>query len=423
MANDLTPLGMMQLAAPNQAASIFNPDAPHPIRQKHLFAVRFMRPAGTNDAVWRNGLTFVVKSMDRPSIQPQVEELNQYNKKRLVHTGVKYQPVSCTLYDTADGAAMNMWVDYARYYFNDYKQATDNYKDDILNDDMFDSTVDKSGFGFGIDNTAMNEGIDSQHFFTSIIVYQVWGNEFTSYELVNPRINSFQPDDLSYEASEANTITMSISFEAVSHVNTGRPQDIFTEESLTAMFAGGPFDGKVLEVDGPPKINSFVGIAPDFEGTAVNGIFSDGGISALSDLDGIERTTMSSDGGVLNRFGTFDFGTLDRTLGAPVTAGVSQAIGGSAALANILRGNFSGGVNSTIGGGAMVTQVDSAVGDAPAYVDGLATGIRTAAKKTGITPYDLAARSEDGLQLSNATVNGVNQTRSGVSQIGNNTAK
>lgn len=416
--DDLSPLGMVQLAAPNQAATIFNPDGPHPVRQKHLFVVRFVRAAGTSDAAWKNGLTFVVKSIDRPQVQPVVEEINQYNKKRLIHTGVKYSPINCTFFDTADNAAMNMWIDYARYYFGDYHQNEQSYQDDILNGDMMhDVSLGKVGYGFGIRQDAVNEGMDSQHFFDRVEVYQVWGNEFTSYWLMNPRINSFQPDDLAYESSEANTVAMSMSYEAIVHGNTGRSKDLLAEPILTSIFESG-FHGQQLEILGPPKVNSFVGIASNF-GTITNqGQFlaPDGQIGN----EEILRTTTSSAGGVLNRFGTYDFGTLDRVLEGPLREGVSQAIGGSSTLANILRGNFSGGATQTITGGNHVS-IEAAVGDAINYVDGLAQGIRAATKFSGQNASDLASR-EDGLQLSNAAVLGVNQTRNGTSQIGNKTS-
>lgn len=413
---DLTPLGMAQLGIANQAAAIFNPDAPHPVRQKHLFVVSFKRPVGTSGAEWKNGMSFIVKSMERPQVQPQVEELNQYNKKRIIHTAIKYSPISCSFYDTADGAAMNMWIDYARYYFGDYNQSSDSYHDDIINSTLYDSTIGERGYGFNIrpTNTTDIKGIGSQNFFSGIVVYQVWGNEYTSYELVNPRINSFAPDDLNYEASEANTIQMSFNFEAIAHGNTGRPSDLFSENTLTEMF-NGTFGGKRLEVLGPPKINSFVGIAPA-EGAVVDGLNLSGTVNPSSDTSEISRTTTSSDGGVLNRFGQYDFGTLDRSVASPLLLGASQAFGGSSTLTSLLGGNFSGALIQTEG--APTASANAALGGASYYVDGLATGVRAAAAMTGDNAGDLVSR-DNGLLLSNAAVRGVNQTNNGAMQVGN----
>lgn len=415
--NDLTPLGMAQLGVANQAAAIFNPDAPHPVRQKHLFVVTFKRPSGTSGASWKNGLSFVIKSMERPQVQPQVEELNQYNKKRVIHTGLKYSPISCSFYDTADGAAMNMWIDYARYYFGDYNQDKGNYQDDIINNEMLDSTVGKKGYGFGIRPTSSTDlsGAGSQNFFSGIVVYQVWGNEYTSYELVNPRINSFAPDDLSYDASEASSITMSFNFEAIAHGNTGRPSDLFSETTLTEMF-NGTFGGKRLEVLGPPKVNSFTSIAPLDETATSNGQGQAGAITTGSTDDEVARTTTSSEGGVLNRFGTYDFGTLDRSLSAPQLAGASQAFGGSSTLTSLLGGSFSGAVIQPLG--APTASSTAALGAASQYVDGLAGGLRAAAALTGESAGDLVSR-DNGLLLSNAALRGVNQISKGSMQIGN----
>jgi hypothetical protein len=437
MSRDLT-LGVPQLATPNQAATLFNPSGQHPVRQKHLFVVRFMRETQSNDANWRNGLTFVVKSIDRPAVQATTEEINQYNRKRLIHTGVKYQPVNCTLYDTADGAAMDMWLQYARYYFADYHHEANDYADDILNDEMKDSSDDngrnlsKRGYGFNIREGAANEGTGSQHFFHKVIVYQLWGNEYTSYELLNPRINTFTPDELSYEAADVSTIQLSLSYEAIAHGNTGRPEDLFDEPTLTSMFRDGPFRGNMVEVLSQPKTNSFTGIAPYDGSTPSSATSAEGGVYygnrtgitgqaqqgvTEGEWDGVLRTTTSSDGGVLARFGSYDWGGVGRDQFVDMRDRLPQSIGGSASLANILAGNLSGGRSPShlIGGGH---SVEAAVGrPAMQFVDGIVDGVSAAARSTGLAPMDHTNR-DNGLELSNVAIAGTNRNLDGTHMLG-----
>jgi hypothetical protein len=432
MARDNLFFGTGLLASPNQASTLFTPGiGPHPIRQKHLFAVRFMR-AATPGTSLQGDLTFVVKSIDRPQVQPQIEEVNQYNKKRLIHTGVKYSPVSCTLYDTADGAAMNMWLDYARYYFGDYNQPfevtgqsnANGFSDDIINPEFNDPTSDKSNFGFNIRQPGQNdfsiEGTNSQFYFSSVRVYQLWGNEYTSYDLVNPRINTFIPDDLDYANSEVNTIQLSISYEAIGHHAKGMPQDVFTERSLAEMFRTGPFNGNVLEVSGPPRGAPFAGIeGGGFLGGSIGGGLNLGGIlgGALEVIGGelgLNREFTNSVGGVLNRFGVFDFGTVDQTHRTHLIDDVQQAIGGSNSLSSLLGGAFSGSTSSLDRAG---DQTRAAVGKEALQLDGMARSINVAAKRTGTSPIEQTER-DGGLSLSEEAVSAFNEPKDGTFFMG-----
>lgn len=416
------------LASPNQASTLFTPGVgPHPVRQKHLFAVRFIR-AATPGTSLQQDLTFVVKQIDRPQVQPQVEEINQYNKKRLIHTGVKYSPVNCTLYDTADGAAMNMWLDYARYYFGDYNQPVDvgaqGWGDDIINPEFMDPTPDKQNFGFNIRQPGVNDfgvdGIGSQFYFSAIRVYQLWGNEYTSYDLINPRINTFMPDDLDYAQSEVNTIQLNLSYEAIGHHMRGMPQDIFTERSLDEMFRVGPFNGQTLEVSGPTKEFPFVGL--DGGGILGGGLglgfnldgLVGGAVEAIAGELGLSREFTNSVGGVLSRFGVFDFGTIDKTFNRNIVTDFQQAVGGNGALSNLVGSSF-GASGSTLN--RVTDQIKAAVSKEAMALDDMTRSLNLAAKRTGTSPIEQTEKS-GGLSLSNDAVNAFNEPKDGTFFMG-----
>lgn len=390
----------MMLASPNQASVIFNPDGKHPIRQKHLFVVRFFRAVGGaagND--WREGLTFVVKSMDRPSVEAQTETINQYNKKKVIHTGVKYNPINVTFYDTADGAAQNMWVEYARHYFADYNQSPESFRDDLLNDQLGDPSQNNSGWGFQLPTSSGLEdgGINSQHFLDRIEVIQLWGNEYKRYVLVNPRINSFTPDDLNYEDSGVATIQLSLSFEAIYHENEGRAQDLFTENSLVDMFTNGPLSGAVLQVSGPAKRVSFV------TSTDIPGVQTSNETSIQNTtLPVRDEQTYSSVGGVLSRFGNFDFGSEAVSFDNVLATQSTQVFGGSTMLANV---------------GKAGDQTVSAIGEAAIQIPGMAQGVNRATKGLGVAAIDQANR-DNGLDLSDQIVREFNRLQDGTFLVG-----
>jgi hypothetical protein len=388
------------LTSPNSAASIFNPDGPHPIRQKHAFVVRFLRDPAADASSWREGLTFVVKTIDRPSVQPVVEEINQYNRKRLIHTGVKYGPINCTLYDTADGAAMNMWVEYARYYFGDYRLDPTAYADDILNSQINTGPfADNAGASIQPESVNFPMGLNSQYFFTKIIVYQVWGNEYTSYELINPRINSFNPDELTYEDGGAASISMTLQYEAVFHGNRGRPQDLFSDATLEAIFADGPFNGQTIQVEGPAKQAGFAGTA---KAAKANGN-TPGSITTIRNTaPPVARTSSESEGGVLARFGNFSFGNPITEPRSSSTDLDTRQFRAGEAFSNNRLVNFDKTDDA----------VYSAVGEQALNIAGLARALNVAATDLGGAPMDQVNKT-NGLRLSDRAVAAFNDQQDG----------
>lgn len=327
------------VASPNQASSVFGVGGAHPIRQKSLFVMRFLRRVGDGGEDWKNGMTFLVKTTDRPSVQPAAEELNQYNKKRVIHTSVKYNPVTCTIYDTADGAVQLMWAQYASYYFGDYRQEPSAYGDDIINERM-----NGDSFGYGIATTSASEpqGINSQFFFDTVEVYQVWGGEYTAYQLLRPKITSFTPDELSYEDSSPSTVSITLQFEGIFHENGGKPQRISQNETLTAMF-GGEFSGETYDPVGA------IGRQTDFTSTSepANSSNSTGQLARLLSAGQASNVTTpekssntTSAGGALSRFGTFDFGDF-KTIGSTLPSEISSIVSNHEVANAALGGDYS----------------------------------------------------------------------------------
>lgn len=246
--------------SPRQASTIYSLDAASAPRHRNLFVVSFSKAGdpsagsagqGTSSSNWLKSMTFLAKSVDRPNVEPKVEEVKQYNKTRLITTGVKYGPSRLTLYDTADSMAMRMMAEYSKYYFGDFRHGSSitDWNSDVVQDQFNDS-----GGGFGFAPQAAANGVDdfnAQFFFDSMSVYQVYGGNFVQYKLLKPKITSFAPDELDYQNSEVPTITMTIAFEAMIFVNDFAPQPLTSDSFLTELFnQGGAFNGDVMSYPG-----------------------------------------------------------------------------------------------------------------------------------------------------------------------------
>lgn len=197
------------LVSPKQSHNIYSQTGAYP-KQRHTFLVRFHMVGAAKSL-----MTYAVKSIDRPAIQPVVEEVNQYNKKRQIYTGYKKSPVKCTFYDDAAGSAQLMWAAYSNYYFGDFAvaNAPSRFADDLVSGTWNDDES-HSDFGFTAKNGGQS-GAGSQWFFKSIDILHFHSKSYDLYTLLNPRLASFAPDELDYEQSAVGQINAEFVYEAL----------------------------------------------------------------------------------------------------------------------------------------------------------------------------------------------------------------
>lgn len=219
-------------------------------------------------------LNMLVKSVDLPKYKIQTDLAYQYNRKKQVHTRMEYEPVTLILYDDNLGVSTNMWAGYYGYYFADSSHGGSagsmpgvpgssggdtpfaglkNLWTNIKNIDIKGFFKKKPGankkgssepqtpvafqsnafdadnkFRFGLDNGS------SAPFFTSVQIFQLGRKTYQCFTLVNPKIVSFQHDNLQYAEGSATTQnTMSLVYEAVIYgvgaVKQGIPTGFGTE--------------------------------------------------------------------------------------------------------------------------------------------------------------------------------------------------
>lgn len=439
------------LRSPRQATDVFGLDGPGGPRKKGLFYVRFARSdGGQATSGLADDLGFVVKSIDRPSVEPQIEELHQYNKKRQVTTGYKFSPMRVVFYDTADNLAMRMWTEYAQYYFGDFNQDDQSsFRYDVTLGEMYDNG---QGFGYVPRNGGSNAGVDSlstdqnsQFFFDRIEVYQVWGASFTQFDLVNPKIKQFDPDELDYTVSDVGMITMTVAYEAILYRNNGNPIPITENEILSGVFGGGPLDGNVIPVPGAPRRGQTVGregavLAEELldQADAVEAEYLRRYTSLDNPVLRLDGPENSFAAGALSMFGNYDFGTLNAAnrLTGNLVGDVSYLATGAAGLSSLLNlpNNTRGSALSTTNRQPAALpndRMDTGRGATGAvtkyakeYVEkNLLGGITASAKLDNNSVKEQVSRSDQGIRLSNQSYGVVNAQRPSYSQIGYNGSK
>jgi hypothetical protein len=160
----------------------------------------------------------LVKTVKLPTFNFEVEEMNQYNRKRYIQKKINYRPVNITFHDDGSDTIRSMWYNYYNYYYNDPSYGYDGQgsNNPSYNDrDIYDNFRPISDWGF---SGSGPNGYDKPAFFKDIKIYGLNRGNFTSYTLINPIITDWDHDTFDYSAgSEVMQHSMSISYETVKY--------------------------------------------------------------------------------------------------------------------------------------------------------------------------------------------------------------
>lgn len=162
-----------------------------------------------------NGIVFKIKNIDRPKFNLKTETLNQYNKKRVIQTGVEYQNLTCVFHDDVANKVMEFWREYYAYYYGEGRRQNPS---DWNNDQTLERFNDPFGHGWGYrgDFGYGLTGSSETHFIDRINLFTMYGGYYTSVTYINPKITLFDHDNNDYEEGrEGIGIRMSFDYEGV----------------------------------------------------------------------------------------------------------------------------------------------------------------------------------------------------------------
>jgi len=222
----------------------------------------------------------LVKNVNLPSFKFDTEVLNQYNRKKLIYKMINYDPVTFTFHDDNQGVVNALWALYYGYYVAD--RNLPNTAFDFNHYRVTDTNMDQ--YRYGLDNNITTP------LFKSVQIYTMGRRRFIGYELINPRITSWQHGDYDYTAgSEPAESTMQLQYEGVRYtagrVSEGSPKGFATlhyDNSPSPLQMAGGGTGNLLGaggvLDGLESVFGAVGDGSAFSspqgflGTAVSAI-------------------------------------------------------------------------------------------------------------------------------------------------------
>lgn len=184
----------------------------------------------------------LVKSIDLPTYDIKIDELNQYNRKRYIQTKISYNPIKISFHDDNSNIIKNLWQVYYNYYYSDTRQpekesslvrSVPGEAANLLNiNNLYNGSIeDQLNWGYSGDGNGSLS--PKKPFFKSIRIYGLSRHDFTLYELINPVIKSFEHDKYDYyDTKGIMENRMTINYEAVKYydgkINGQNPGDLIS---------------------------------------------------------------------------------------------------------------------------------------------------------------------------------------------------
>lgn len=198
----------------------------------------------------------LVRDVKLPSFQFDTHKMNQYNRKRIVQTKIRYEPVTISFYDDNANTINKLWYAYYTYYYKDATkpgvffagnrggQTNGNDPNAAAQQptlanydyrDIYDQSISgNDNWGYiGETSAPSNVAGNKPPFFKDIRIFGFWQHNWTAYVLVNPTITGFNHDTFNYE--EGNGVmknNMTLDYETViydeGNLDGREPGDIVT---------------------------------------------------------------------------------------------------------------------------------------------------------------------------------------------------
>ena len=149
----------------------------------------------------------LVKSVDLPKFTVDTKTLNAYNRKNIIQTNIKYDPLDIKFHDDAADVITNFWNDYYTYYYRDSDYSTTAYGQPYKYQPR-----NKIGWGFSPRNNSL------PNFLSSIRIFSLHNKRFTEYYLANPIITNWRHGE--HRAAGSNDTlenSMTVAYETVKY--------------------------------------------------------------------------------------------------------------------------------------------------------------------------------------------------------------
>lgn len=297
-------------------------------------------------------LSVLVKSVKLPGFNIETQQMNQYNRKRINQTKIKYDPVTITFHDDCGDEISSLWYRYYTYYFQDgqnpqvefngkrgaapntqnagggTKAAANQVIYNQRTQYVPSTTGPFTGWGYTGQGVPLTGNPNTKTpFFNNITVFGINRHNWISYTLINPVITAFQHDTYDYEQGNgimANTMT--IDYETVVY-NRGNLEGGAKSDNILKGFGDqAVYDKTVSPIQIPGANQKILG-----QGGLIDGV---GG--AIKDFTGTPAGILGAVKAAGTAYNTFKNAPVGSILKTEVT--------------NVIQGQITKGLKNVLGG-------------------------------------------------------------------------
>jgi hypothetical protein len=164
-----------------------------------------------------------ISSIDMPSHTMNTNVLNQYNKKRIVQTGLTYNPIQLVAYDTRDAEIETFLKTYTQYYYTGLMSTiSQKFTNDVINENFY---ANFSATGMKLQQ--------DRYFIKQLDITRTSSaDDINVITIYNPIITSVRTDTLDYSDSSPVKYTLEIAYEGY-HIRTIDKNEFNTDTAPT----------------------------------------------------------------------------------------------------------------------------------------------------------------------------------------------
>ena len=142
-------------------------------------------------------LSKFVKSIDKPSIDFEVKEYNEYNRKRLVYDKINYGPMKITFYDVKDNPVEQFFFAYLKLINNNFLCKNYlNYDKKIITN-KFDTDITDWGFDTDSNFRLIDKISIVEYYMDKMMVYTVENPVIQNINFGINKVGSFNANEIS----------------------------------------------------------------------------------------------------------------------------------------------------------------------------------------------------------------------------------
>lgn len=207
----------------------FRPDV-NPTRQKFQGYVNFvinrsiLFDLGLDGQSFRTEIGSLVRTADLPGVSFKTDTLNAFNNKKIVQTGVEYEPVSMSVYDTVGNEWLTLFMKYFSYHYMSPRNKQEVGNRDIASDNTNKLRNETIGSSFQsaehFDSNRAGFNLNAvSNFFERIDYVLYHGTTGVQYSIINPTLTSFTNTPIDYSDSQFREFNLQFAYEGFTTYN------------------------------------------------------------------------------------------------------------------------------------------------------------------------------------------------------------